>query len=515
MAGNAFRASIDLAGNSSAKFDEASDEGARELHHIRHLAILCAAVALLATPAGAAPKLAPTGAPGLIVPVQGYANGSVPGLGGFIGGGSGFGGGSYNSWPTQPRPQAPPPPPPPQYSTYQPPPPPRPQAPAPPPVASAPTYSETTSIRRTTVARPIPNAQPNYLATLSGVNGDDVSMRSAGGAFTNIASGRQLRAADELATGPDTEVTLTLRDGSTVHVGPATHIGLAALDERSITKALMTLQIGEISPRVSAGASTGYNFVVKTDRATTDVRQADFTVRHEKQAGVTTVSVEDGVVQVTPANNSLQPVSLQTGQQAQITADQINTTGVMEDSAATAAADSTASGPTPGVIPASSSAPMGANTPAVPGPKETGNAAPVAAAAAPAAADASSPSPVAAPAADTGAVATAAGTASATPPAMTDLTGSWLTQDGSTVQLTQSGNQVGWDYHGPAGHESLVGTIAGTFDGKFFVGTFHYKEGGAVGNGTITLTIDGNRLVGGWVSTSPPGASGAASLTRQ
>jgi hypothetical protein len=504
MVGNAFRASIDLsliAAQSSA--DRAT--GARELHHIQHLAILSAAMALLATPAGAAPKLAPTAAPGFIIPVQGYANGSVPGLGGFLGGGSGFGGGGYNNWPTQPRPQ-PPPPPPPQYSTYQPPPPPRPQAPAPAPVASAPSYSETTSIRRTTVARPIPNAQPNFLATLSGVNGDDVSMRSAGGAFTNIASGRQLKAADELATGPDTEVTLTLRDGSTVHVGPATHIGLAALDERSITKSLMTLQIGEISPRVSPGASTGYNFAVKTDRATTDVREADFTVRHDKQAGVTTVSVEDGVVQVTPADSSLKPVSLQTGQQAEIAVDHVNTTRVLEDSAASAAADLTGAPGSGAVIPASSSAPAVAT----------------ATSAAPAA-DATPTSSVGAPApatdstraTDSTAVATAAGPAPGTPPAVTDLTGSWITQDGSTVQLTQSGNQVSWDYHGPTGHEALVGTISGTFDGKFLVGTFHYKEGDAVGNGTITLTIDGNRLVGGWVSTSPPGMSGAASLIRQ
>src|ERR1700733_8983070 len=194
------------------------------MHHIQRLAILHAAIALFAASAVAAPKLAPPAAPGFVIPVQGYRgnyNPSLPGIGGFWGGGLGFGGGHYNSWPAPPPRPTPPPP---VYSTYQPPP--QPQAPV---VSEAP-YSDVPAVRKTTFARPIPNAQPNYLATLSGVRGDDVSVRPAGGTFANISSGRQLKATDELASGPDTDVTLTLRDGGTVNVSPATQINLAALD---------------------------------------------------------------------------------------------------------------------------------------------------------------------------------------------------------------------------------------------------------------------------------------------
>jgi hypothetical protein len=60
-----------------------------------------------------------------------------------------------------------------------------------------------------------------------------------------------------------------------------------------------------------------------------------------------------------------------------------------------------------------------------------------------------------------------------------------------------------------------VGNVTGTFDGKFFVGTFQYKDGDAVGNGTITLVLDDNKLVGGWVATAPAGSTGSSMLTRQ
>jgi hypothetical protein len=515
-----------------------------EMRHIQRLAILSSAIALSAAPAGAAPTLANPGAPEFAIQVQSYVGRadapSIPGIGAFWGGGGGFGGGRYNSWPATPPPSLPPYRPR-VYNTYQPPPQPQAQPQPPAPVVADVPYREPTSVRKTTFARPIPNAQPNFLATLSGVRGDDVSVRSVGGTFANIASGRQLKAADALASGPDTEVTLTLRDGGAVHLSPATLIDLAPLDSKqNNAKVLVDLETGEVSSQVSLGATTGYNFAVKTDRAIVDVREAAFTVRHDKQTGVTTVSVEEGVVQVTPTNKSLEPVGLRAGQQAQIAADHVNVPAPADESAGSAAADPVAAAvpdATAKVVPASAVAPM-ATASTVPAATPTADSAPVTAASSGAAsalpaADAAPTATVAsvAPAAavtpaatvgspvratDSAAVATAAGTAPAATPATTDLTGSWLMQDGRVVQLTQSGNQVSWSYRGSAGHEALAGTISGTFDGRFLVGTFQYKEGDSVGNGTVTLTMDGsNRLVGGWVATFPPGTAGETILTRQ
>jgi FecR-like protein len=470
------------------------------MHHTQRLAVFTAAIGLLTAPAVAAPPLAARAKPQFLLLVQGH-NGFAPGVpnigfglrnigpglsgpGGFWGGGPGFGGGRYNSWPSSP-----PPPPPAPAQSYQPPPSyqqpsyqpaynnyPAPQQRPDVPVASAAPRAGRPPSRKPTFTRPIPNAQPNYLATLSGVRGDDVSVRPAGGKFANVTSGSQLKAADEISSGPETEVTLTLRDGGTVRLSPATKVDLAALDgDTKSGKPMIDLEIGEVSSKVTLGASTGYNLAVRTDRAAVMVREAAFTVRHDKRTGATTVSVEDGIVRITPANGSLEAVSLLAGQQAEIGADRIETTAV-------AAAD-----PAPATLPAADSA---APKDAVP-------------AATPAAASAVRP-------------VSASALAAAEPAAERELTGNWLAQDGTTVQLTQDGNQVSWSYRGTAGHEARAGTVSGRFDGKFLVGTFHEREGDIVGDGTMTLTMDGsNRLVGGWVSTSQPGRTGETVLTRQ
>jgi hypothetical protein len=492
--------------------------------HIQRLAILSAAIALLAAPVLATPRVVPPNVPVLFVPVQGSRNGyapSIPGIGGFLGAGGGFGGGlgggRYNSWGN-----APPPPPtyqPPVYNTYQPPaqtqayqpPPPRmqpqPQAPV---VADTPV--EHTSIRRTTTARPVPNAQPNYLATLSGVKGDTVSVRSGGGAFTTVSSGRQLIAGDDLATGPDTEVTLTLRDGSSVIVGAATQINLAAFDEKNPTKALVNLKIGEISPKVTMGASTGYNFGVKTERASVSIREANFTIRYDKQSDLTTVSTEDGSVYVVPTNTSLQPTTVAAGQEADITVNRIVASAPVEIAADAPTAPAPDAGSAPAVSPPAN--PAGLKPVVAASVKTTVSVSdgdPAAAAVPTPAGDASAAAaaPTATQTASTDATAPAAAAAPA------DLSGSWINQDGSVVKLTQNGTQVSWNYKGPAGHESLTGSVTGNFDGRFFVGTFRYKDGDAEGNGTITLTLDGNKLVGGWVATNPAGSTGSSAMTRQ
>ncbi|MBV8779588.1 MAG: FecR domain-containing protein, partial [Alphaproteobacteria bacterium] len=387
------------------------------MFRIKRLANSTLAIALIAWPAAAAPVASPPAAPAWTALVDAQYNGgnsgpAMSGIGGFWGNGGGFGGGRYNNWPSPPPRQSYQPP---VYNTYQPPPQTPPQVQAPPaPVAAETPYSQSTSGRRITLHRPIPYAQPNYLATLSSVLGEDVAVKPAGGTFNNISSGRQLKALDELASGPDTQVTVTLRDGSTLQVSPATQLSFAPLDdEKNNDKALVALKLGEVSAKISLGATRGYNFAVKTERAMVAVREATIVVRHDKRMGVTTIEVSDGVAVVKPANTLLAAINLRAGQQAVIDAENMDAPPAADvaDVAATDLPSDTAVDTRTEIASitgaAGADATAGADTPA--------------------ATDA---------AAET--------TALPAPATAADLNGSWLTNDGSVVQLTQSGNQVSW-----------------------------------------------------------------------
>jgi hypothetical protein len=100
-------------------------------------------------------------------------------------------------------------------------------------------------------------------------------------------------------------------------------------------------------------------------------------------------------------------------------------------------------------------------------------------------------------------------------PAAVSLTGTWWPSDGPPIRFVQQGNRVTGTYRGGRGHESMTGTISGTFDGKSFDGTFENHEGSVSGRGTVTLTLNGDRLEGVWVATSTPGVSGEWILRRK
>jgi hypothetical protein len=100
-------------------------------------------------------------------------------------------------------------------------------------------------------------------------------------------------------------------------------------------------------------------------------------------------------------------------------------------------------------------------------------------------------------------------------PAAVSLTGAWWPADGPPIRFVQQGNRVTGTYRGGRGHESLTGTISGTFDGKTFDGTFENHEGSVSGRGTVTLTLNGDRLEGVWTATSMPGVSGEWILRRR
>jgi tetratricopeptide (TPR) repeat protein len=92
------------------------------------------------------------------------------------------------------------------------------------------------------------------------------------------------------------------------------------------------------------------------------------------------------------------------------------------------------------------------------------------------------------------------------------LSGNWSTQDGRMIEIKQNGNQVSWTSCCRPGHESLVVSVSATFDGKSLIGTYHYREGDAQGDGTLSYTLDGDRLEGTW--KTPDGRELKALLTR-
>ena len=67
----------------------------------------------------------------------------------------------------------------------------------------------------------------------------------------------------------------------------------------------------------------------------------------------------------------------------------------------------------------------------------------------------------------------------AAPTTVADISGTWSTVDGRNIEIKQNGNQVSWTSCCKPGHESLVVSVSGTFDGKTVAGAYHWREGDA------------------------------------
>jgi hypothetical protein len=172
---------------------------------------------------------------------------------------------------------------------------------------------------------PTAKTQPNdIIATLQQIKGD-VSVRPNGGSFKDASGNQQLRAGDDLATGPESEATITFPDGSTVYVRPFTQISVGALEKRRNSVLVrLNLEMGKIAAKVSKSETAAPDYSVKTPTATCSVRGTYFTVGYDQNIQTTTVLVEEGEVQVTPENSSLQSITLRPGQQARVTKNNVS-----------------------------------------------------------------------------------------------------------------------------------------------------------------------------------------------
>ena len=67
---------------------------------------------------------------------------------------------------------------------------------------------------------------------------------------------------------------------------------------------------------------------------------------------------------------------------------------------------------------------------------------------------------------------------------------------GGTLSLTQNASQVSGTNCCRPGHPNYSGDVSGTFDGKNYVGIFHFKDGDKQGTGTFIYVLNRNQLEG-------------------
>jgi FecR protein len=147
---------------------------------------------------------------------------------------------------------------------------------------------------------------------------------SAAGAWLPVERGTVLKAGDEITTGPDGSVTLAFADNSTVVLKNATQLKIATFfTEGGIIRTEILLKMGEVASKVNKSEATKSDFRIKTPTDVDSVRGTAFTVRYDPRTQTTTTMVEEGVVEVTPTNTSLRPVTLRAGQQVQVTQNRV------------------------------------------------------------------------------------------------------------------------------------------------------------------------------------------------
>lgn len=168
---------------------------------------------------------------------------------------------------------------------------------------------------------PVVTGKP--IANVGGLRGD-VSVRSPGGSFEDLTPGRQLREGDDVATGPDSNVTLKFSDGSTVVLRPDTQCNIGSLlRQRGDIKVRVNLIIGAVEAKISKSETATPSFGIRTPNAVSSVRGTVFNVRYDEPTQTTTVAVEEGVVEVASNNSSSRAVSVSAGQQVQVAQDRV------------------------------------------------------------------------------------------------------------------------------------------------------------------------------------------------
>ena len=142
-------------------------------------------------------------------------------------------------------------------------------------------------------------------ATLESVNGD-VSYRTGDDDWCDAVVGLELIVGDEIHTGPESEAVVTFRDGSFVKVRELTETAIGEPGGAvNRPKVRMLLKLGEVAAKVNHEVDQEADFAIRTPTLTASVRGTEFVVVHDFETRISQISVDEGVVMVTPANTSL------------------------------------------------------------------------------------------------------------------------------------------------------------------------------------------------------------------
>lgn len=150
-----------------------------------------------------------------------------------------------------------------------------------------------------------------------------------------VQPGYLVRSGEIFKTTSTGSLVLELDNGYIVYVNPDTELKVSwamraagrRLLENEIAAGKIKIERREVAtpPKSNFASSPDTPGVsVKTPTATITDKETSYVVSFDKNRQVTTVGVEEGKVEVTPANSSLQPITLAANQQTQVTENNIS-----------------------------------------------------------------------------------------------------------------------------------------------------------------------------------------------
>ncbi len=164
---------------------------------------------------------------------------------------------------------------------------------------------------------------PYRIQSLTG----EVASRRNAGEFMPVVVGQQLCLDDEVFTGVGSGVVISgFEGGLTFEIRELSQVRLFFTDRATLKDVAVNLAVGAINATVKKERVVDTNFQIQTPVAAASVRGTIFTVKYDNVSKSTTISVEEGQVEVTGAIAPLPPTAprglplmLQPGQRVSVT----------------------------------------------------------------------------------------------------------------------------------------------------------------------------------------------------
>lgn len=155
----------------------------------------------------------------------------------------------------------------------------------------------------------------------------DVSPAGDDSKVAALKKGAKVNKFDRIITGLGSKLRLRFPDGTVVDVGELTDMKVNCfVDASDSVQTMLWLRGGELSLRHQSKERPS-DLQVKTPTSTTGPRGTEFTIKHNKLSGITTVRVKEGRVEITPIDPSIKPLILGAGQSADVSIERIKSPG--------------------------------------------------------------------------------------------------------------------------------------------------------------------------------------------